>query len=383
MLRYWLLALVTMSPLLSKIALGQTLSQNETVFSQTMKAPSQKSKHHFSWSTSILGMNSLNQSEQRQLIDFRLRLKGDSELSSWLGLNFEAGLRMQNGNSQTLNSSDNNQNRVVLEQAALQITPHKSLIVSAGALSMRTTHSPLAIDSMPFPAARLTHKHIWSPQFYTALFVESAIPTNATLATDTEEFEKTPSLNTIGFMTRSLWGQQGEFKARASFAQWKNLAGNVASKSGFLGNSISPVTEEIAAFDYDYSVYDLGMLVNIDVANSISMGLFGEGLYNQSAPESMNQAYQVGAQLGLHLGSTDYLIKGFGYRIEPDATVAYYGPTVLFNTNRIGYGAELELDFKNFSVITRYTEAELLFEDPDQSREKSVFVKLETDYADF
>ncbi|MNL83487.1 hypothetical protein D3C87_2111520 [compost metagenome] len=70
------------------------------------------------------------------------------------------------------------------------------------------------------------------------------------------------------------------------------------------------------------------------------------------------------------------------FSVAPDAAVAYFNARG-YETNRVGYAIESYLAFKQqgFKVGFKYSDADLMYVEKDQSRRKSLMIKLETFYA--
>ncbi|MNT69009.1 hypothetical protein D3C72_2072850 [compost metagenome] len=106
---------------------------------------------------------------------------------------------------------------------------------------------------------------------------------------------------------------------------------------------------------------------------------------NTAAPEESNEAYEgtLGADLFV---SKNYTLQasGGGFRVEEDAAVAYFlSPVHTFGTNRVGYTANffIKLNSDNYRIGAEYAEADVIYLNDSQSREKYIGLKLETFYA--
>lgn len=337
------------------------------------------------WKLSLLGLQTTNVSEQRKLISTNLDLKANARLMENLLVILEGSLRLQSGSVQALNASDDEKNPIKLKEAGLHYRPLPMLILSAGALDMSSTHSELSMDANAFPAIRASFQSgsLHNPDF--RFFIESAIPTNTSLATDTQDFEATPELQSAGFQYQAKWSEKSSLKLSLMGFRWGSLPGSVAAKSYVKGNSVNLFSETLGAFDYGFSGFEAEILTRNFISSTVSVEPSLRAMQNSEAPEGLGQAWQAGLGSTLHTDTTDYSLSASRFEIQPDATVAFYGPTLLFNTNRTGYTAKFEINFKkhDFKVSARYADAELLFDNPVQSRERSILVKLETTYADF
>lgn len=171
---------------------------------------------------------------------------------------------------------------------------------------MDATHSSLAVDSMPFPAARVATQYYFSPRSYVGVYAESAVPTSASLSTNTQEFEETPSLVTFGLQQKSIWGNNSQWSVRLGTSLWDNLPASVAAASSAYGNSVEMTSENLGRFKYTYNVLDLDMQLATQLGSSLISEVQLQGLYNSGAPTKMNSAYLVGVNLTLQAGQQDY-----------------------------------------------------------------------------
>lgn len=337
------------------------------------------------WKLALLGLQTSNVSEQRKLVRSGLILQANTNLTDDLLVRVLGAIRLQSGTVQVLNTSEDEKNPIKLGEAGLYYRPAPLFILSAGALDMNQTHSTLAFDSNAFPAVRafLQSGSLHNPDF--RFFVESAIPTNNSFATETQEFESTPELHSMGLQYLIKRKEMEILYFSLVGFRWKNLPGSVAAKSYVKGNSVNLFSETLGAFESEFAGIESELETQIPLTGSFTLTPALRYLQNMEAPSGMGQAWEAELSSTLHTTSQNYTLSASRFEIQPDATVAFYGPTLLFNTNRVGYSAQIEVDFKKhgFKVSTRYADAELIYDSPVQSRERSILVRLETNYADF
>ena len=108
-----------------------------------------------------------------------------------------------------------------------------------------------------------------------------------------------------------------------------------------------------------------------------------EYLQNIKAEAGYNTAafYSLGGRFHINQNA-DLILAGGYFEIAPEAAVSYFNANTL-QTNRVGYSAEAAVAFNKdgFILGLRYTDAELMYTNAVQSREKSLFLKPETFYA--
>lgn len=335
------------------------------------------------WRVGLIARDKSNIESQSKFVDFKLDINSEYRLNSSLILDIQPTFRLQAGQSQSVDGADKAENKILLHQAAVHYTPFNNLKFSAGALNQEIMHTSLLMDDLAFPGARITSLFKVG-EWITGFAVESAIPTSTSLSTNTNELEATPSLNTASF--RLNFGSRKTFhwKNTFSYFAYSNLPSAVAKDSNYLGNEVIQVTASDYHFAYQFQGLEARSVGIFPIAQAFDLKLGAEYLQNQKAPSDLNSAYQIGAGGDIHINK-DYDLSGFFsyYSVAPEAAVSYFNAKE-FETNRIGYAAEGFLSFlkDGFRLGLRYSDAEVMFNDRDQSRQKSIFVKLETFYAD-
>lgn len=371
------------------LSIGPAHAQNEGL--STFKEPTSRSLEEknsaldYDWRTSLSGMNSNGESGQSKLVDFRLEFKVNYRMNSALTLDLAPIFKFQSGTQQTLNAADKADNRLLLGQAGVHFTPWEPLTLSAGALNQGYFHSSLLIDSIPFPAARMEARLYQGEKLHLGLIGESAIPTSSSLSTNTNDLEPTPSLNSAALRFSVEDGRHLYWKNTAGYFAYDKLPGSVAAESYLLGNSVERLSDSEGVFEYAYQGIEAQTEARLPAWRAVDLFAGAEYVRNTRAPSRLNTAYQYYGGTEIYLRQAMSLsLRGSYFRIEPDATVAYFSANRYFNTNRVGYAAEAYLNFHrdSFRVGLRYNEAEVLFESPVQSHERSLLLRLETTYAD-
>lgn len=359
---------------------AQTWAQGQSTLSLSQNTPTDKFSAE--WRLRLAGTDIHDEQSQSKIIDIRTEIKAKYLLSSSLYLDIQPSLRLQSGQTQSVDGADKPENKIALNQAATHYTPLQSLKLSAGALNQRHMHTSLLMDSIAFPAAR-AEGSLKTGTFKSALAMESAIPTSTSLSTNTKELEPTPSLNSA--LLKLKWQPSGKmyFKTSAGYFAYNNLPSAVAQKSRLLGNEINKISEAQYNFLYRYEGLQGSAEVGVPVFESLDVTLGAEYLLNQKAPSDQGTASLVFGRGDIHLSkNTDLQISGSYFSIAPEAAVSYFNAGC-FETNRVGYSAESTVAFKKegFSIGVKYSDAEVMFSNTFQSREKTLLIKLETFYA--
>ncbi len=334
------------------------------------------------WRVGLIARDKSNLEAQSKFVDFKLDLKAEYRLTSSLYLDIQPSFRLQAGQSQSVDGADKAENRILLNQAAANYTPVNFFKISAGALNQRAMHTSLLMDELAFPGARAAGT-MTAGNWKTVLSAETSIPTSTSLSTNTNEIEPTPSLTSAAM--KIDWGTRENFqwKNHVGFFSYANLPSAVAKDSNFLGNEVEQLTASKYRFLYEFQGFDASTELTFPVTKALDLKIGAEYLQNTKAPSDVNSGYQVYGGGDVHINKDYDLCGKFTYySIAPEAAVSYFNARV-FETNRIGYSAEGFVSFKKegFKLGLTYSDAELMYNDRDQSRQKSIILKLETFYA--
>jgi len=350
-----------------------------------MDLPTAEKESRFAaeWRLRLSGSDVHDEQSQSKIVDIRAEFKARYLLSNSLQLDVQPTVRLQSGQTQSVDGADKPENKITLNQAAVHYLPVSALRFSAGALNQRHMHSEILLDRIAFPAAR-AEALLKTNNFKTSLALESAIPTSTSLSTNTKELEPTPSLNTVALKFNWQAAKNLYWKTTGGYFIYNNLPSSVAKQSGLLGNEVEKISDAQYAFTYKYEGYEASTEFEFPVFSALDINAGAEYVQNQKAPSEQNSAYRYYLNGEFHLSKNMDLTLGGGYfSVAPEAAVAYFNATG-FETNRVGYSMESSLAFnkERFLIGVRYTDSEVMYSNAIQSREKTWFIKLETFYAD-
>lgn len=335
------------------------------------------------WNMGLTGVSSQDTDTASQFVGFGLNSKTKYSLNSDLVLNFEALLKFENGHFQSLDGQRKNESGLTLREAGAHAFTTSPLSFSAGALNTSTNHSALLMGGAAFPALRAQLKIFELHDTQSRLDLQQAIPTSSSLSSDSEDAQALPQ-----FLSASL-----SLNHQSSAYYWKNRLGvfrfdhlprAVAKLSEARGNTVLPVTEQESTFAYEYAGMDAESSLRVPVMRGWDFLAGGAYLQNTKAPKNSNRAYSMTAGSEFYfVGQKSLEIALTGFRIESDAAVAAFNSAKYFFTNRQGYSFESYLNFRKsqFRVGFSYSEADLIYLNPFQNREKSLMLLLETFYA--
>lgn len=339
-------------------------------------------KFKASWRLSLSGSDRHDERSQAKLVDFRTEIKARYLLNNQLLLDVQPSLRLQSGQTQSVDGADKAENKIQLYQAAAHYAPFNNIQLSAGALNQETMHTRLLIDRIAFPAARLMGK-IKTNGFSSSLALETAIPTSTSLSANTKELEPTPSLNSATLKMQISASPRQYAKASAGYFIYGNLPSAVAQQSNLLGNTVHELSSAQHKFAFDYAGYEASVEIKYPVFFAIDLFAGAEYIQNTKALAENSRGSNIYAGTELYLKKDMQLvIEGSYFSVAPDAAVAFFNAGG-YETNRVGYAAETSLAFRKqgFKVGLKYIDSEVMFIDEAQTREKTLLIKLETFYA--
>jgi len=335
------------------------------------------------WKLGLAGANAQDSQSSNQYVSFGLDTKTKYWADRNLFLNFDALVKFENGSFQSLDGEKKTESGLRLQEVGVHWLLVNPLLLSAGALNQANNHSDLLFDDQAFPAVRAQLKLFKSGNGVTLFEIEQAIPTSSSLNTNTSATESTPR-----FLSASLAFNYESFsyfwKSRVGAYSFDNLPSSVAYQSGLRGNTVNSITETESLFSYEFAGLDAETSIRVPVLRGWDFTGAVSYLKNNKAPATSNSAYAVSAGSEFFfVGQKSWDFSVTSFRIESDAAVAFFNSESFFNTNRIGYNLKSYMNFRkrHFRVGVSYTEAEVIYLNPVQSREKSLMLMLETFYA--
>lgn len=359
---------------------SQTWAQGQN--SMVLKGSEPRPRFSADWRLRLSGTEIKDDQSQAKMVDLRTEIKAKYLLSSSLYLDIQPSLRLQAGQTQSIDGADKPESKIYLYQAAAHYRPASSFRTSAGALNQRYMHTGLLVDAIAFPAAR-AEALFKTANTKSILAIESAIPTSTSLSTSSKELEATPSLNSA--MIKTSWESDSQVEAKISlgYFAYNNIPSTIAQKSSLLGNEINKISEANFAFVYKFEGIEAATELQIPLSSYIDLIAGAEYLINQKAPSDLNKATVYFSRVSIHLSKNkDFILGGSYFTVAPESAVSYFNASA-YETNRIGYSSEASLAFKKegFSLGLKYTDAEVMYSNAFQSREKTLLLKLETFYA--
>ncbi len=328
------------------------------------------------------GTTASSQISNQQLFESKLNLESKYWLSDELSFDLEPSIKFQTGRVQALDGANAPSNSLGLRQAAIQWLPASFFWFSAGALNQADLHSFLVADELPFPGARITLKNSFN-NWDLRWVAESSIPSSNSLQTGTTQVETVPVKNAAQMQIN--WQPKSYLfsKNRLGYFSYQNLPSEVAEASSLIGNTTTRLNDSQWAFSYKYQGVEASTDWQLPVASKLDLLIGASAAQNQAAPSTLNTGYSASTGLRYLINSRhDLEVGGRYFRIEPDTAPAFYSNYQNFRTNRVGYTAMAKWHLKKqkLAVGAFYSEAQVLFADPSQSRLRGFEIRLETDY---
>ncbi len=328
------------------------------------------------------GTTTSRQISNQQLFESKLNLESKYWLSDQVSFDLEPSIKFQTGRLQALDGANAPSNSLGLRKAAVQWLPTSYIWFSAGALNQAELHSYLVADELPFPGARITLKNSFS-NWDLRWVAESSIPSSNSLKTGTNQVESVPVKNAAQMQVH--WQPKSYLysRNRIGYFSYQNLPSEVAEASSLIGNTTTRLTDNQWAFNYKYQGFEASTDWHLPIASRVDLLISATAAQNQSAPANLNTGYSASTGLRYLMSSRhDLEFGGRYFHVDPDTAPAFYSNYQNFRTNRVGYTAMAKWHLKKqkFAVSALYSEAQVLFADPSQSRIRGFEIRLETDY---
>lgn len=372
-----------------KLKTSQATSTQSRLSLEASELKQEPKKAQAQWRIGLTGLSfaSENRQENTQLAELSLGAKLDLKLLSALDFQARAGLVMATGQAQTRFGEKVPENRLALEEAALNFKPLEVITLSAGALDQTVLDMPLLVSQRPFPGAAESLNFKFNKNTSLDLRAQQVIPTSITMTTKTEGGEKTPTLmtETVRFEAKNL-GMM-DLATNASLFQFQDLPAHVANESELGGNTVFATSPLTSKFAYEFSGWTAGGAARVNFSRKLSVTLGTQALQNMKAPEGFKNGQIT------YLESSFFVASGVSltpraemFFNESDSAPAFYNSGEYFHNNRKGFAANLDAKFEKqkFKVGARFVDASLLSSSLTQSpREQLLLLRFETLYADF
>ena len=373
----------------SSAASSSSSSEVQTTAMKTPEAKKEEKKLKGGFKMSI---GAARNTDMTNKIDTMVRSSVGGRVSYHLteNLSFNVGVSaiLVNGHQQVSEekSAKPKNSTVGVGSANLTYDKDKKIIASGGVLP-QNVHSSLVSPKSSFPAAKITLSNGLKEPKHVKLVGQAAIPTSYSLATNTTEAEKTPTMYSLALGGQIKFGESTTIKGQVSSYQFNDIPSAVAKESSDAGNQVrqlpgpkpdSPIYE----FTTNFRGVEQQLGVEFDLSKTFSISLEEHYAKNMSAPDEMNAAWSGGIELGINVSDEMTLIPFYTkYSLQPDVTIASFNE---YGTNITGYEAGLKIKLKKlFTVELSGSENDVIYLRPMQVYGRSYSVKLTSEEISF
>lgn len=381
-LHVFLYILFTLS---SSYGLGQAVQNVQSTSRLALpntQAPSTTKNYSLNTALEMGNTQRRDELNQNQIFELSAELDYKYQTQNGFGLRLTPRFNYHTGYKENQMPSSASSSTLEIKQAYFQLESAAALGLQVGAINQRTQLSSLTIGSRAFPALTT----YWMSDYQRdknwkmGLQAQVAIPSSTSMATETQQNEQAPTLNSVGVRT-GFRQKRIKTDLQLNYFSFNNMPSGVAYDSSFLGNTTNATGPQLRSFVYEYKGIDIALDSSLILARKLKLDLAVQAVQNQSAPQGKNSAYRLQVETPIMFNRDFIIAPEFQYfRIESDAYIASFNSFVN-QTNRIGYaaGANMRL-MRQFKIGARGGEREVLVISPTQSRESWIEFKLETNY---
>gem|GEM_PF-2704361 len=361
-----------------------TAQQQSVMSLEKLKSDNHKN-YDLTWDLAMREDMYQNPLNKENLFVMRAGLNMIYHMTQNLSVNLAPSFSYFNGYTQTQNEVQGNGSVWTMRNATLDAKAWNALVFSAGALNQQQNsakqivHTRVLMDDRSFPgvSAQLST----GGNFDVGLLGEAAIPTSASLTTQTDNQETNPSFQSFGaFMNYK--SSRVKLELLADYYSFTNLPSSVAMQSGLLGNTVlapngnANSTDNV--FAYNYRGLETFGRLKLVLSNYWRFNIDGAYLKNSQAPADSNTATAALASLDWIAAKDIMLTPGYAYfKIQSDAVVASYNDSN-FMPNMAGYAGSMTLQYKkSFKLAVSGGERAPLVDNPNQFHEHIWNLKLE------
>lgn len=313
---------------------------------------------------------------ESRVVGLYLRLNSNYQLNPTIDFKLTAGALLETGTDRSLWVSEfSPDQQVVLEEASFNWTPFQFFELNLGALDQGSYDLPTLLESNAFAGVRETFKLGLGEGRILELSSQQALPSNQTLSNRLGNVESgTPKF----FLHRLALGLGGDLLALKLYAglfEYRDLSEGVAQQSRFLGNTVTGISASNARFTYSYKGQFYGGELAWYVNDQLSFKVKGHIIENSDAPDLRSKARY--AEGGFTYQALTLVLASF--RLESDASVAFYNSKAFGHNNREGHLAKLGHNSKLARFELTYARSDIISAGPYQGEQTYIALGLSKD----
>jgi hypothetical protein len=318
--------------------------------------------------------------ELRDSVLTRAKFDINHRFSDFFKTHLAASAQFETGRVRSAYEDNKLSSGFFVEDANFSFTPGSNFSLSMGALNQGSAGNPLLIDDIPLPggAENIFYRNT---NFEIGLLAQQLVATSQSFATNTVEEEPTPYFFTESLYLNLKVNSDWDVKSFASHFRFRDLPMAVASDSRMRGNSTENFGAAQSVFLYEFSGFSGGISTDFQAGRIFGFKAGAILLQNTEAVPGRDKGQLYFIALPLRVTSEINIIPRFEYFVnQSDSSPAFYNSSLYGNNNRQGSLAELKFDFvkQNFSLIARYVDAQIIEENPFQSRNQTFMIRVET-----
>ncbi len=310
---------------------------------------------------------------ESRVVGLYLELDSHYTLSPTITFKLNSGAILETGTDRSLWVSEfSPDQQVVLNEASFNWIPLKYFELSVGALDQSYYDLPTLVDGSAFAGAREIIKLSLGEGRELSLSSQQSLPSNQTLSNRLGDVESGTPKFFLHQISLKLDGDLLALKLYGGLFEFSDLSEGVAQQSRFLGNSVVGISASNATFSYDFKGQFFGGEISWFVSEELGFHIKGHMLENSEAPDLRSKARYVE-------GSFNYQKLQIGlshFRIESDASVAFYNSKKFGHNNREGFAPFLnyKADFAEFSLL--YSQSDTISAGPYQGNQRYIYAGL-------
>ncbi len=310
---------------------------------------------------------------ESRVVGLYLRLNSTYQLTPTMKFKLDAGALLETGTDRSLWVSEfSPDQQVVLEEASFNWSPFQYFELNLGALNQVGHDLPTLVADNAFAGVRETFKLGLGEGRSLELSSQQALPSNQTLSNRLGSVESGTPKFFLHRVALKLDGDLLALKLYAGLFEFQDLSEGVAQQSRFLGNTVTGISASNARFTYSYKGQFFGGELKWYLSDQMNFKLKGHLLENADAPELRSKArYAEGAFTYQNL-----TFRLASFRLESDATVAFYNSKVFGHNNREGLLAGLGYKAQIASFDLTYAKSDIISAGPYQGEQTYIAASL-------
>ncbi|EQC48416.1 hypothetical protein M899_1845 [Bacteriovorax sp. BSW11_IV] len=256
-----------------------------------------------------------------------------------IDLKFDVGAVLRAGSTDSLfdNNEYDGESGLTISEGAFEYRPMNFISLEAGALRMDRKSSPLLLSGRAMLGLREAIQY-GNGGVKVGLTAIQATPSIKNTSDRIDRVEEgTPSYFSEGVFVQ-FSKNNFTLDSSASHFAFSNLSNGVARESLFNGNSVSGNREDGAEFLYDFAGWNVSNKATLETS-AIDLSIHHNYLVNTEAAAGKNKGQLIGVNVKYKGDTATHELGLESFKVESDASVAYYNNKFYGHNNREGLAA--------------------------------------------